>query len=181
MSIRLESIDTPEDLAEARRRFVERQAARRLASPETDGVGAGSAPRIDVAAFLSGEASPPAGTPVPLGLLRLKRYQSQAKSLAFSPAARAASTDTQIARTIGAFRLEVLEEEDAVFVVVGGPEGLALPRQLTLIHEGMRQSLDLPLGKPIGKIVQTGLDPLSREDQTVIDMLKDPETEIYLS
>jgi len=178
VTIRLDQITSPDMLADAERHFVDRQAARTLASPDTERAATGG--RIDIKSFLEG-AFPTAGQPIPIGLLKLKRQHMRTRSLAFSTVARAASTDTMVARTIGDFRIEIVEDEDAVFVVVSGPDGRDLPRHLTLIHEERRLSLDLPLGNPIGGIVQIGLDPSSASDQTVIDMLKDPKTEIYLS
>ena len=179
VTIRLDQITSPELLMEAERRFVDRRARRDLAGHGDDRT-AGAA-RLDVAAFLAGQASDPSGAPIPIGLLRLRRQYLQGRSLAFSTVARAASTETDVARTIGGFRLELVEDGDAFFVVVSANAAGELPRHLTLIHEEKRLSLDIPLGNPIGGVLQIGLDPKSADDLGTIDLLKDPKTEIYLS
>ncbi|MAU98652.1 MAG: hypothetical protein CMP81_22670 [Fulvimarina sp.] len=177
MTIRLDQITSPELLAAAERSFVDRRAARDLAgdpAERTERTG-----RVDIVAFLAG-TSADAG-PVPIGLIRLRRQYLQGRSLAFSTAAKAASTDTDIARTIGGFRVELVDEGDAFFVIVSADAATELPRHLTLIHEERRLSLDIPLGNPIGGLLQIGLDPSSEGDRRVIDLLKDPRTEIYLA
>ena len=179
MTIRLDPITSPELLSEAERSFTDRRAARELA-------GQGREParkegRIDIAGFLAGSPSNAGAATVPIGLLRLRRQYLQGSSLGFSTVARAASTDTDVARTIGGFRLELVEESDAVFVIVSADADGQLPRHLTLIHEERTLSLDIPLGNPIGGVLQVGLDPSSGEDRRVIDLLRDPKTEIYLS
>ncbi|NDW06976.1 hypothetical protein [Jiella pacifica] len=164
---------------EAERRFVDRRATRDLAGHGAERAeGAG---RLDVAAFLAGQASETPGTPIPLGLLRLRRQYLQGRSLAFSTVARAASTETDVARTIGGFRLELVEESDACFVIVSPNAAGELPRHLTLIHEEKRLSLDIPLGNSIGGVLQIGLDPGAADNFRTIELLKDPKTEIYLS
>ncbi|MCE7030205.1 hypothetical protein [Jiella avicenniae] len=179
MTIRLDQITSPELLEAAERRFVDRRAARDLAGHGAEGTeGAG---RLDVAAFLAGHVTETSGAPIPIGLLRLRRQYLQSRSLAFSTVARAASTETDVARTVGGFRLELVEESDAVFVIVSPNADGELPRHLTLIHEEKRLSLDIPLGNPIGGILQIGLDPRSAGDFRTIEFLKDPTTEIYLS
>ncbi|TFF18691.1 hypothetical protein E3C22_20915 [Jiella endophytica] len=179
MTIRLDQITTPELLAEAERRFADRRAARDLAG---DGLEpAERTGRVDIASFLAGRTADAGAGPVPIGLLRLRRRYLQSRSLAFSTVARAASTETDVARTIGGFRMELVDEGDAFFVVVSADAEGKLPRHLTLIHEEMRLSLDIPLGNPIGGVLQIGLDPSSDGDRRVIDLLKDPKTEIYLS
>ena len=179
MTIRLDQIASPELLAEAERCFVDRRATRDLA-------GYGEKPaadtgRLDIAAFLTGQTAGSLAAPIPIGLLRLRRQYLQGRSLAFSTVARAASTETDVARTIGGFRLELVDETDAFFVVVSASAASELPRHLTLIHEERRLSLDIPLGNPIGGVLQIGLDPESDGDFRTIELLKDPKTEIYLS
>ncbi|MBO0905469.1 hypothetical protein [Jiella sonneratiae] len=178
MTIRIDQITSPELLAEAERRFVDRRATRELAGHGEER--AGAAGRIDVAAFLAGGGAD-VGAPVPIGLLRLRRQYLQSRSLAFSTVARAASTEADVARTIGGFRLELLDEGDAFFVVISPNSDGELPRHLTLIHEERRLSLDIPLGNPIGGVLQMGLDPASDGDRRTIELLRDPRTEIYLS
>lgn len=179
MTIRLDQITSPELLAEAERCFVDRRASRELAGDAEERLE--RAGRIDLAAFLSGETGGSPVAPVPIGLLRLRRQYLQGRSLAFSTAARAASTEADIARTIGSFRFQLVDDGDVYFVIVSPNEAGEFPRHLTLIHEERRLSLDIPLGNPIGSVLQIGFDPTSDGGSRTIELLKDPKTEIYLS
>ena len=179
MTIRLAPITSPDLLAEAERRFVDRRASRELAGHAADG--AERAGRLDVAAFLAGQSAETPGAPIPIGLLRLRRQYLQSRSLAYSTAARAASTEADVARTIGGFRFELVDDGDACFVIVSPNAAGEFPRHITLIHEERRLSLDIPLGNPIGGVQQIPLDPESNGGSRTIELLKDPKTEIYLS
>ncbi|MGI9386623.1 MAG: hypothetical protein ACR2OX_04270 [Methyloligellaceae bacterium] len=118
------------------------------------------------------------GEPIPMNVLRIYRGLLEHGSLAVSDQARAASAGTVMARDIGPYRLEVEVETDAAFLIIElGAEHP--PKSMTLLHEdGRQEKIDLP--DPIDGIVQIGISKSDGRQGPVLDLLRDPQTAIYL-
>lgn len=118
------------------------------------------------------------GPVVPMAARRLYRDFLARSSLAFSPAARAASSDDDFRRQIGPFEFDFVIEDDAAFFVIS-PIGEDVPRRLMLIaSRGGVLSLDLP--EPIAGVIQLGLARDDPRFQQVHALLQDKGTAINL-
>ena len=160
--------------------FADRRACRDLAGlddPSPDA--ATDAARPSLGDILSGKAQ--ATGPVSIGLLRLQRHVARARATAISPAARAAHTAGDTARTIGPFHLNLIDEDDLVFLTITGPDPAALPSILDAFVEEERRHINIALPEAIGETVMLGLDPKSEFGKDVIDILGHAAAEIILS
>lgn len=149
------SIVLPTDLSEADHawagaRFADLQAARAL---------------IDV----HEPPVPVADRPQSVGAFRLARYVARRRAVAGSAMARAAhSADQPLQRMIGAFRMSVIDQGDAVFVILDIPAGIIAPRILHVFDEDNANSLSIDLPEPINNAVQLVLDPLGDAGSIVL-------------
>lgn len=176
MPIQLPTGFAPETLAAAETAFAERRAARDLAGLDDS---AAPATRPALGDILSGKAK--IEGPVPIGLLRLQRHAARARALAVSPAARAAHTSGEMARSIGPFHLSLIDEDDLMFLTITGPENTALPGRLDAFVEENGRYINLTLPQAVGETVMLGLDPKTAFGQDVIDILGHAAAEIILS
>ena len=158
--------------------FADRRAARDLAGLD-DVSQAGAAGRPALGDILSGKAGP-AG-PISIGLLRLQRHAARVRAAAISPAARAAHTAGDIARSIGEFQMQLIDEDDLVFLTITGPEVAGLPTHLDAFVEEDLRHINLALPAAVGETIMLGLDPKSDFGKDVIDILGHAAAEIILS
>ena len=160
----------------AKTAFADKRALRDLAGLDdlaTDTV------RPSLGDILSGKAE--STGPVSIGLLRLQRHAARARATAISPAARAAHTDGDTARTIGPFHLNLIDEDDLVFLTITGPDTAKLPARLDAFVEEDQRHINLTLPEAVGETVMLGLDPKSEFGKDVIDILGHAAAEIILS
>ncbi len=164
----------------ARTAFAERRAARDLAGlDDIRADAAADAVRPSLGDILSGKAQAPG--PVSIGLLRLQRHAARARATAISPAARAAHTAGDTARTIGPFQLNLIDEDDLVFLTITGPEAAKLPSSLDAFVEEDRRHINLSLPAAVGETIMLGLDPKTEFGKDVIDILGHAAAEIILA
>lgn len=168
------------DLDTAQTAYAERRARRDLAGlDEADAGAAAEAARPPLAALLSGAAQ--ISGPVPIGLLRLQRHAARARAAAISPAARAAHTTGDIARTIGPFQMKLIDEDDLVFLTISGPDPAGLPTSLSAFVEEERRQIMLPLPAAVGETILLGLDPNTESGKDAIYILGHAGAEIILT
>jgi len=165
-------------LAAAETAFADRRARRDLAGLDDTATDTAEA-RPSLGDILSGKAQAPG--PVSLGLLRLQRHAARARATAISPAARAAHTTGEMARTIGPFQLTLIDEDDLVFLTITGPDPEKLPTTLDAFVEEERRHVALTLPKAVSETVMLGLDPSTEFGKDVIDILGHAAAEIILS
>lgn len=171
--------------------FSDRLAARALADPDTATAEAGAttSERSQLAsavlAAVKGQGSLNAvlagATTVPMNLLGLVRRAASRNARAASLGARAASTDDGPVRDLGDSRLSMVEEQDALFIMIdlGGEMAEAPPARLRAIGaDGALLAFDLP--EPIGGMVQFGLMRAAVDFATNRATLFDPETALFL-
>lgn len=163
-------------LAAAETGFAERRARRDLAGLDDT---AETAARPSLGDLLSGRAR--LAGPIPIGLLRLQRHAARARATAISPAARAAHTSGETARTIGPFQLKLIDEDDLVFLTITGPDPENLPTTLDAFVEEEGRHVTLTLPKAVSETVMLGLDPNTEFGKDVIDILGHAAAEIILS
>jgi len=175
--------------------FMDRQAARLLAgldgqsdeatSQGTQGAADNGTLTHAVLAAMSGTGSLDsiyrATQTLPLAIVPLVRALATRRSRAGSLGARAASTDDGPVRDLGDATLSLVEEDDALFVIIelGGDLLAAPPAHLrSLGADGEIQSFDLP--EPIGATLQFGLDRASPGYDAQRRVLFDPSTALFL-
>ena len=160
--------------------FAERRARRDLTGlDEVRDPAASDAQGPTLADILSGKAQPTG--PVSIGLLRLQRHVARARATAISPAARAAHTTGDIARTIGDYQMNLIDEDDLVFLTITGSGAATLPSSLDAFVEEDRRHINLALPVAVGETIMLGLDPKSEFGKDVIDILGHAAAEIILS
>jgi hypothetical protein len=92
----------------------------------------------------------------------------------------AAAADRVTARTLGAWRLEILNETAGFpWLVIHAPHG-ALPITMIELRRPDGSGRRVELGQPIDRIFQVPLDPGFEELAGLVDWLEDPSTEIHL-
>lgn len=177
------------DWAEAAQRFADKQAGRGLAEEAEAARAAGEAAAGPSQAallrdVLAGRARPADllvradGSPVPLGTVALVRALLARESRAVSLAARAASSDGPLVRDVGGYAVEVVDEPDALFILVetGGREA---PRRLRLLDEqGCLFELSLP--EPVEGTVQLGIAASDPSYAALRVALADPTCALFL-
>jgi esterase/lipase superfamily enzyme len=99
-------------------------------------------------------------------------------SLAASEHARAASTDGPIERDLGPYRMELVLEDDAAFMMIDLNDQPA-PRSCVLLHDDGRHS-SFDLSEPVANTIQYGISRHDPQNAELIELLKDPVTSIYL-
>ena len=167
------------DLDAAQTAFADRRARRDLAGLDDPSADVADSARPSLGDILSGKAQ--ATSPVSIGLLRLQRHAARARATAISPAARAAHTTGDTARTIGDFQLNLIDEDDLVFLTITGPSASTLPSKLDAFVEEDRRHINLPLPAAVGETIMLGLDPKTEFGKDVIDILGHAAAEIILS
>lgn len=165
-------------LAAAEKSFADRRAARDLAGLDDTATDVAEI-RPSLGDILSGKTQ--ATGVVPIGLLRLQRHAARARARAISPAARAARTEGDTARTIGQFQLKLIDEDDLVFLTITGPDGAALPTTLDAFVEEEGRHVTLTLPEAVSETVMLGLDPKTQFGKDVIEILGHAAAEIILS
>lgn len=175
------------DIADWQSKFADRLAAR--AFGDAEGVEEGQRGTAIRAArrALSGKGDARAvidsfGDTVPMAVLPLVRAVLARTSMASSRESRAASTSEDISRTIAGSRLSIIDDEDALFVVLelAGEMTSSPPVRLTILSRyGAVHVLDLPA--PINGAIQLGISASSLEYASIRKALSDPETSIYLA
>ncbi|MEL6374173.1 MAG: hypothetical protein AAFR04_09410 [Pseudomonadota bacterium] len=141
---------------------------------------------------LAGEATPAqllaalnrdSSAPVSFGAMAIARALLARQAMASSLTARAASTTTRdLVRHIGDHVLQVIDEDDALFLIieVAARDVEAPPRTLSIIG-ATHDAVTLPLSAPVEGKIQFGIgrhDPLH---QRLYALLRAPDTELYLS
>ena len=180
MPIQLPSDLDANTLDAAETAFADRRAARDLAGlDDTSADATADAQRPSLGDILSGKAQPTG--PISIGLLRLQRHAARARATAISPAARAAHTSGDTARTIGDFQLNLIDEDDLVFLTITGPSASNLPSSLDAFVEEDRRYINLTLPAAVGETIMLGLDPKTEFGKDVIDILGHAAAEIILS
>lgn len=166
-------------VAAAEAAFSGRRARRDLAGLDDASAAAGDTVRPSLGDVLGGRSQAP--DPVSIGLLRLLRHAARARATAISPAARAAHTGGDTARTIGPFQLNLIDEDDLVFLTITGPDPAVLPSTLDAFIEEDRRHVSVPLPEAVGETIMLGLDPNTEFGKDVIEVLGHAAAEIVLS
>ena len=133
-----------------------------------------------IRAMIAGGATPfaEATAPVPIGAIRLYRAFLAREGLAFSRHARAASSDLVSRRIIGDYELELVMEDDALFIMIS-LDGKTPPQSMFLLHEdGRNQMVSLPA--PVDDMIQEGLSRKGKDNARLVELLLDPVTSITL-
>lgn len=118
------------------------------------------------------------GNVVPFRAVQLYRSLLARQSLGYSQMARAARTEDDLRRQIGDFEMNVIVDDDAVFLMIE-PVNTVVPSTLTLIHDdGRMKTLKLP--EPINAVQQLGFPIDTPETDEVLALLQDPATSIFI-
>jgi len=165
--------------------FNSRTAARQLALSSRDSVlsGEGGDAQILRALILSEttikEVVASRGErPMPLGLMAFIRASMAQSALATSMIANAASTTDDHTRMIGPYELQIIDEEDALFLLIEY-NALPMPRRLELLlSDGRTFSIDLP--SDADGVSQSAISRQSEDYAGIAGALRDPETSLFL-
>ena len=168
MSITLPQL-AEEELILARELFTARTAAMDLSDQQGEA-------RASLRDITDGTAS----GPIPIKLLRLRRYMARAEALGVSSAARAASSGTASERSVGPFQLSIAEEGALTFLVLAIPDGEAAPTRIELFGGSGETHGYRLLPDPISGFIQLGLDPSKPDESDFLQLLGDPATEVIL-
>ena len=169
---------------QAERVFTDRLASRQMIEETSsqDKVATDSLPlSLGKIRNLSGLGVSPFGQgsdPVPMGAIRLYRAFLQRQGLAFSRHARAASSDVVSRRMIGAYQLDIVMEEDALFIIVT-LGGNTPPHTMILLHEN-GQHYTIELAEPVEDMIQQGVARHDSKNKELVKLLLDPVTSITL-
>jgi len=116
--------------------------------------------------------------PVPINAIKLYRTLLDRTSIGTSLHAKAASTEGHIERELGPYNMSVVIENDAAFMIIDLNENPA-PRSCVLLHEdGRNKAFDF--GSPVEDTLQFGISRHNPQFDSMLDLLKDPVTSIYL-
>lgn len=170
---------------QATQAFIDRQAARTLAVESTEAEHTQkSLPSVAKLMQLAREGGSPAALfaaldgPVPLNAIRLYRSLLERTSIGTSLHAKAASTEGHIERELGPYHMSVVIEEDAAFMIIDLNDNPA-PRSCVLLHEdGRNKAFDF--GAPVEDVLQFGISRNNPQFESMLDLLSDPVTSIYL-
>ncbi len=169
---------------QAQNSFADRQAARNLAKesamePQTS-TGLSASTLISIAR----EGSSPAqlfatlNGPVPMNAIKLYRALLSRTSIGTSLHAKAASTQGQVERELGPYHMEVVIDDDAAFLIIDLNENPS-PRSCVLLHEdGRNKAFDF--AAPVDDVLQFGISRNNPQYDSMLDLLTDPVTSIYL-
>jgi hypothetical protein len=168
---------------EVRTRFLERQSARQLAEAPDE---AASDTALITAAkrALAGEISPhdllkASGAALPIGLASVAKALLARRSIAFSAAARAASTQAFGPREVGPYLVEFAEEPDAIFLMVSC-RSLSAPKLFqALTDAGLFIEIELPA--PVEDVVQIGIARTDRRFANLLAVLGDSGSSFFLA
>lgn len=118
------------------------------------------------------------GNVVPFRAVQLYRTMLARQSLGYSQMARAARTSDDMRRQVGDFELNVVNDEDAIFLMIQ-PVSTVVPSTVTLINDdGRMQALKLP--EPINGVQQLGFAVGQPETDELLELLQDPATSIFI-
>lgn len=118
------------------------------------------------------------GNVVPFRAVQLYRTMLARQSLGYSQMARAARTSDDMRRQVGDFELNVVSDEDAIFLMIE-PVNTVVPSTLTLINDdGRMQVVKLP--EPVGGVQQVGFAVGAPDTDELLELLQDPATSIFI-
>ena len=169
----------------ATKAFADRQAARTLATESSEQkTSFETALSVSKLIQMAREGGSPAALfaklegPVPLNAIKLYRSLLDRTSIGTSLHARAASTEGQIERELGPYHMAVVIEDDAAFMIIDLNENPA-PRSCVLLHEdGRNKAFDF--GAPVDDVLQFGISRNNPQYESMLELLEDPVTSIYL-
>ncbi len=115
---------------------------------------------------------------VPFRAVQLYRTMLARQSLGYSQMARAARTTEDMRRQVGDFELNVVTDDDAIFLMIE-PVNTVVPTTLTLINDdGRMQVVKLP--EPVGGVQQVGFPTGEADTNDLLELLQDPATSIFI-
>ena len=103
----------------------------------------------------------------------------QARAVAQSDMAMAAAGGTQITRSVGAHRLELIEEDEGVYLVIYLGAGTPIPGAIE-VRNTAGDGARLALGAPMGEIIQLRLDLSKPQPKAFHDALMRPDSSVFL-
>ncbi len=115
---------------------------------------------------------------VPFQVMRLYRAMLTRQSIGFSRMARAARTSGDLRRAVGKFEVNVVTDDDAVFLVIS-PVGDVVPIRLTLLNDD-GQFLSLKLAGPVNGAQQVGFATGEPRTDLLLVLLEDPGTSLFI-
>lgn len=161
MSVPLDLDLDDEGWREAREAYVSLQAGRALRDHLRDDPAREAAPRDESRAAqlhraLFGASSDAGGLQVvPFALAPLLRERRRRPVLARAEGLRAASDGAALEREAGPYRLSLVEDGGALFLIVRWPDGTDAPMTLSVESESAGTALTLDLEPPVGTVSQT--------------------------
>jgi len=118
------------------------------------------------------------GNVIPFRAVQLYRTMLSRQSMGYSQMARAARTSDDMRRQLGDFEMNVVTEEDAVFLIIS-PIANQVPSTMTLINDDGRMRV-LKLPEPINGVQQMGFAVGETETGELLELLQDPATSIFI-
>ncbi len=169
---------------QAQSSFADRQAARNLAKESAATTQKSAGLSASTLISMARQGGSPAqlfaalNGPVPLNAIKLYRALLARTSIGTSLHAKAASTEGQVERELGPYHMEVIIDDDAAFMIIDLNENPA-PRSCVLLHEdGRNKAFDF--GAPVDDVLQFGISRNNPQYDSMLDLLTDPVTSIYL-
>jgi hypothetical protein len=110
-----------------------------------------------------------------------ERYRQLLRGAAFahSPLAMAAATGTYPERTVGDFRLRVIEDPDAIYLVLSADHDGATPPSSIEAHRGGR-FVRVELSPAVRGHITIMLERENPRHSDLLDLLGDPSCELFL-
>ncbi|MCF3932398.1 hypothetical protein L1787_03080 [Acuticoccus sp. M5D2P5] len=115
---------------------------------------------------------------VPIGALALYRRLRAITAHVSSPTAFAAASAEGQRRIVDGIEIRVAVDDDAVWLILTLPEGIA-PEALELVGED-GTLVRLPLTSPVDGIVQFGLSRTAPQEADAARLIESPTTHIFL-
>ena len=175
---------TDKQWQQAQSSFTDRQAARKLADESANSAQKGTTLGAATLISMARNGSSPAQLftaldgPVPLNAIKLYRALLSRTSIGTSLHAKAASTEGQVERELGPYHMEVVIDDDAAFMIIDLNENPA-PRSCVLLHEdGRNKAFDF--ASPVDDVLQFGISRNNPQYESMLELLTDPVTSIYL-
>ncbi|MBU1175859.1 MAG: hypothetical protein KKH72_10705 [Alphaproteobacteria bacterium] len=100
-------------------------------------------------------------------------------ALAHSDIAMAAAGGTQVSRVVGAHRLELIEEDAGVYLVIYLGAGASVPGAIE-VRDTKGDGARLALGAAMGGIIQLRLDLAKPQPKALFDALVRPDSSVFL-
>ena len=101
------------------------------------------------------------------------------RALAQSDMAMAAAGGTQVTRSVGAHRLELIEEDEGVYLVIYLGAGTPIPGAIE-VRNTAGDGARLALGAAMGEIIQLRLDLSKPQPKAFHDVLMRPDSSVFL-